>query len=148
MPLDRQPRILGIHAVAVVFDADQLLAAELDRDRDAPRPGVDRVLDQLLDDGRGPLDDFAGGDLIGEIRGKPVDSAQALRFPNYPISNDFQMRYIQPLRRKNQSMAPEIMSMNSSTHSNWTSTPPGSVRQRHVHAPHAGQTRSAASTAS
>ena len=30
MPLDRQPRILRLHAVAVVFDANQLLAAELD----------------------------------------------------------------------------------------------------------------------
>ena len=65
--LDRQPRVLGLHPLAVVFDADQLLAAELDGDGDAPRAGVERVLDQLLDDGRRTLDDFAGGDLVREI---------------------------------------------------------------------------------
>ena len=35
VPLDRQPRVLRLHPLAVVFDANQLLAAELDRDRDA-----------------------------------------------------------------------------------------------------------------
>ena len=73
VPLDRQPRILRLHPFAVVFDAHLLLAAELDVDREPPRAGVDRVLDQLLDDGRGPLDDLAGGDLVGEIGGQPVD---------------------------------------------------------------------------
>ena len=67
VPLDRQPRVLRLHPLAVVFDADQLLAAELDRDRDARGAGVDRVLDQLLDDRRRPLDDLAGGDLVGEV---------------------------------------------------------------------------------
>ena len=33
----------------------------------ARRLGVDGVLDQLLDDGRRPLDDFAGGDLIRQV---------------------------------------------------------------------------------
>ena len=36
MPLDRQPRVLGVHPFAVVLDAQRLLAAELDRDRDPP----------------------------------------------------------------------------------------------------------------
>ena len=36
-------------------------------------PGVERVLDQLLDDRGGTLDDFAGGDLIGEMKREPVD---------------------------------------------------------------------------
>ena len=68
VPLDRQPRVLRLHPLAVVFDANQLLAAELDGDGDAPRAGVERVLDQLLDDRGRPLDDFAGGDLIREVR--------------------------------------------------------------------------------
>ena len=68
VPLDRQPRVVRLHALAVVFDANQLLAAELDGDADAAGAGVERVLDQLLDDRGGPLDDFAGGDLVGEIR--------------------------------------------------------------------------------
>jgi len=44
--------------------------------RDAARAGIDRVLDQLLDDRGGTLDDFAGGDLIREIRGKTGDLGQ------------------------------------------------------------------------
>ena len=73
MPLDGQPRILRLHPLAIVVDANQLLAAELDGDGDAPRAGVDGVLDQLLDDGGRPLDDFAGGDLVGEIGWQPMD---------------------------------------------------------------------------
>ena len=36
VPLDRQPRVLRLHPIAVVFDANQLLAAELDGDGDPP----------------------------------------------------------------------------------------------------------------
>ena len=35
-----------------------------------------RVLDKLLDDRRGPFDDFAGRDLVGEIRRQADDSAR------------------------------------------------------------------------
>ena len=75
MPFDRQPRIIRLHPFSVVLDADLLLAAELDVNREAPRAGVDRVLDELLDDGGGALDDFAGGNLIREIRGETSDFA-------------------------------------------------------------------------
>ena len=37
------------------------------------RAGVERVLDELLDDGRGPLDDLAGRDLVDELRRQDVD---------------------------------------------------------------------------
>ena len=70
VPLDRQPRILRLHPLAVVLDADLLLAAELDVNREPARAGVDRVLDQLLDDRGRPLDDLAGGDLVGEVGGQ------------------------------------------------------------------------------
>ena len=39
------------------------------------RMRVERVLDQLLDDRGGPLDDLAGGDLVGEMHGQAVDAA-------------------------------------------------------------------------
>ncbi len=45
MPLQAQPRILRIHAEAVVFDANQLLAAVLDGHGNARGARVDRVLD-------------------------------------------------------------------------------------------------------
>ncbi len=79
MPLDRQPRVLRPHPLPVVLDTQELLAAHLDRDCDAARAGVDRVLDQLLDDGGGALDDLAGGNLVGEVGGKAMDGAHRCR---------------------------------------------------------------------
>ena len=67
----------GVHPLAVVFDADELLAAELDGDGDAARAGVERVLDQLLDDRGRTLDDLAGGDLVGEVRRQAMNLAHA-----------------------------------------------------------------------
>ncbi len=78
VPFERQPGVLGIHAVAVVFDAQQLLAAELDRDGDARGAGVERVLDQLLDDGGRTLDDFPGGNLVREMKREAVNSGHRL----------------------------------------------------------------------
>ena len=72
VPLERQPRIVRLHPLAVVLDADLLLAAELDVNRQAPRAGVDGVLDQLLDDRGRALDDLAGGNLVGEVGGRRV----------------------------------------------------------------------------
>ena len=69
MPFDGQLRIVRIHAFAVVFDADLLLAAKLHMNRDAMRAGIDGVFDKFFDDRGGPLDNFAGRDLVGEIRG-------------------------------------------------------------------------------
>ena len=40
-------------------------------------PASMRVLDQLLDDRGRPLDDLAGGDLVGEIGGQARDLAHA-----------------------------------------------------------------------
>ncbi len=76
MTLEREPRVLRLHPLAVVVDANQLLAAELDGDGDAPGAGVERVLDQLLDDGCRPLDDFAGRNLIREIGRKQAMNAR------------------------------------------------------------------------
>jgi hypothetical protein len=44
--------------------------------RDAARARIDRVLDQFFDDRGGTLDDFAGGNLVREIRGKTGDLGQ------------------------------------------------------------------------
>ena len=66
MALDRQREIGGVHAGAVVGDADQPAAAVLDGDVDAARAGVERVLDKLLHGGRRALDHLAGGDAVDE----------------------------------------------------------------------------------
>ncbi len=38
------------------------------------RAGIDRVLDELLDDRGRPLDHLAGGDLVGQVRGQPMNA--------------------------------------------------------------------------
>jgi hypothetical protein len=45
--------------------------------REAMRPGIDRVFDEFLDDGRGTLDHFTGRDLVREVSREPIDRAQA-----------------------------------------------------------------------
>jgi hypothetical protein len=75
MPLDTQPRIVRIHADAVVFDADDSLPPVVDGDDDPRGAGIDGVFDELLHDRRRALDDLAGGDLVREIVGKPGDAA-------------------------------------------------------------------------
>ena len=66
--LDRQRQFIRRHAGAVVDDRDQPLAAFLDGDVDARGPGIDRVLDQLLDRRCRALDDLARGDAVDENR--------------------------------------------------------------------------------
>jgi len=61
------------HAAAVVTHFDQLPPPALEDDVDRRGPGVDRVLDQLLDDRRRALDDFAGRNLIDEVGREALD---------------------------------------------------------------------------
>src|SRR6185503_13877632 len=74
VPLNRQTGVLRLHPFPVVLDAEQLLPAQLDRDGDARRVRIERVLDQLLNNRCGTLDDLAGGDLVGEMKGQSVDA--------------------------------------------------------------------------
>src|SRR5215475_789793 len=73
MSLEGQYRVVARHALAVVADADRPTPARFDRDLDPPRPGVNRIFDQLFDYGRGPLDHFPGGDLVRKTVWKNPD---------------------------------------------------------------------------
>ena len=64
--LEGEQRVIVGHAVAVVDDANHALAAGFDFDADGFGAGVERVFEQLFDDGGGPLDDFARGDAVGD----------------------------------------------------------------------------------
>ena len=75
VPLEGEPGVGRIHSFAVVLHADLFLASQLNVNGQAPRPGVDGVLDQLLDHGGWPFNDFAGGNLIGEVGRETVDLA-------------------------------------------------------------------------
>jgi hypothetical protein len=66
-----QGQVLGGDTAAVVHDADEGGAALLDLHLDALAARVQAVLQQLLDDGGGPLDHLAGGDL-GDHRGRQL----------------------------------------------------------------------------
>ncbi len=83
-------RVFGRHAFAVVFDGDELLAAEIHRDGDAARAGVKRVLDQLFDDRCRTLHDLAGGNLIGQRRRQPTNAAhsQSIRLNHHSMVAD------------------------------------------------------------
>ena len=65
--LEGQNGVFAAHAGAVVGDAQEILAALFEFHENAPRPGVQGVLDQLLDGGGGPLDDLARRDLVGGV---------------------------------------------------------------------------------
>src|SRR5262245_32418517 len=72
--LDRQSSVVRLHSFPVVLDAEQLLSAQLDRDHDAGRMRIERVLDQFLDDGGWAFDHLAGGDLVGEMKWETMDA--------------------------------------------------------------------------
>ena len=76
--LDRQGEGLGVHAVAVVGDADQAATAVVEHHVDAPGAGVDGVLDQLLDRRGGALDDLAGGDAVDRGGGQDADGGHGV----------------------------------------------------------------------
>ncbi len=90
MALKGKQGVVGNHAGAVVDDLDQFFAAGLHVDTDAGRSGINRVLDEFLDDGCGTLDNFAGGDLVGNVLGKYVDSSHALAVGAARAASDFQ----------------------------------------------------------
>ena len=75
--LESQERIVVAHAVALVYHADHALAAGFNFDAHAFRAGIERVFEQLLDDGGGPLDNLARGDFVGDSFGKDADAAHA-----------------------------------------------------------------------
>jgi hypothetical protein len=57
MPRQCEWQLVARDAVAVIRDADEARSARFDVDGNAARAGVERIFDELLDDGRGPLDD-------------------------------------------------------------------------------------------
>ena len=73
MALDREMHLGPRHAAAVVADRDQCHPALGKLDADAARAGVERVLDQLLQRARGPLDDLSGRDLVDEMVWQAAD---------------------------------------------------------------------------
>ena len=68
VPLKCQRQVGPAHSPAVIDHLDQLPAGTLDEDLDSACSGVDRILDQLLDDRRRPIDNLARRDAVGHGR--------------------------------------------------------------------------------
>src|SRR5690606_29310311 len=73
MARQREHELVGRDARAIIAHATQPYAAVFDFDVDTRRTGIEAVLDQLLDDGCGALDDLAGRDLVDELLGKDAN---------------------------------------------------------------------------
>ena len=68
VPFHRQHQIVGRHAATIVGDADQRQAARCGDNLDLAGAGIERVLDQLLDDAGRPLHHLARGDTVDRLR--------------------------------------------------------------------------------
>jgi len=75
--LEGEQGVVAHHAATVVGNADEAATASFDFDADAGGAGIEGVLQQLLDDGGGAVDDLAGGDLVGDLVGENADAAHA-----------------------------------------------------------------------
>ncbi len=72
---ERERQLLGGNAAAVVADPDRRPARAANIDADAAGTGVERVLHELLDDRRRPLDHLAGGDRVRDLRLEEMNRA-------------------------------------------------------------------------
>ena len=69
MAVESHARVDGRHAAAVVHDLNQVLAAVAEIDFHGGRARVEGILHHLLHHRRGPVDDLARGDLVGDDLG-------------------------------------------------------------------------------
>ncbi len=75
VPRQCQCEFLARNAAAVVAHHGALDAAAREAHLDPPRTGVERVLDEFLDDRGRPLNDLAGGNLADQLIGERRDRA-------------------------------------------------------------------------
>ena len=75
---ERDSKLRGRNAGAVVADSNRGLPRPAHVDADAPRARVEGVLDELLDDRSRSLDHLAGGDGVGHLRRKHLNHSPSL----------------------------------------------------------------------
>lgn len=74
MTFEREEGVIAAHPESIVGDADEAASTGPDFDGDAGGLGVEGILDEFLDDGSGSFNDFAGGDLIGDVIWEETDA--------------------------------------------------------------------------
>lgn len=77
MALEGEQSVVANHAAAVVSDADEAASAGFDFNADACGSGIEGVFEEFFHDRGGAVDDFASGDLIGDLVGENADAAHA-----------------------------------------------------------------------
>ena len=73
MALEAADRVRWGHAGTGVDHVDQGATGIREVNVDARSTGIDRILDEFLDDAGGALDHFAGGDLVRNMRWQHLD---------------------------------------------------------------------------
>ncbi len=76
MPRDCQRQFVRGDTATVVADTDQPDAALFELDIHARGTGIECIFDQFLDHRCGPLDNFAGSDLVDQNLGQLADRHQ------------------------------------------------------------------------
>jgi len=64
MTFEGEKRVVAIHSLAIVGDADELASASFDFNAYAMGAGVERVLEQFFDNRGGAIDHLTGSNLI------------------------------------------------------------------------------------
>ena len=73
MPLHGQGQVARIHPMTVVGNGDLCFSAACNANGNRIGAGVERILDQFLDDGRWALDDFPSSNSIDRSLRQPAD---------------------------------------------------------------------------
>ena len=73
VPLEAEQGVVAAHPVAVVAHAHEALAAAAEVYAEPAGAGIEGVLNQLLEDGGGALDDLPGRDLVRDDIGEDAD---------------------------------------------------------------------------
>ena len=76
MRCERQQQITGVDPPAIIDDPNQLAAAVFNIHMDVLCPSIDRVLNQLFDNSRWPLDHLAGRDAVDQRGGELLDARE------------------------------------------------------------------------
>jgi hypothetical protein len=71
--LKRQRELGRRHAAGIVAHLDAIDAATRQRHGNVGGAGIDRILDDLFERARRPLDDLTRGDAVNEMFGKSAD---------------------------------------------------------------------------
>ncbi len=95
MPLKCQRQLILGNSCAVIAHANEADTSLFQLDVDTPRPGIETVLDQLLDNGGGAFDHLAGGDLVDQLIGQNADHPDSLRRCRNPRSGTWRRWFTQ-----------------------------------------------------